>query len=81
VAAGLTPERLTAVLAADPRALGYRATTWTAPLLAHHLRAREGLALSERTVRRRLREHRYRWKRPRHVYHGRAAHVGQKKGG
>src|SRR6266545_1746845 len=49
VAAGLTPERLTAVLAADPRALGYRATTWTAPLLAHHLRAREGLALSERT--------------------------------
>ena len=62
------------------RALGYRATTWTAPLLAHHLRTREGLALSERTARRRLRERRYRWKRPRYVYHRRASHVAQKKG-
>ena len=64
VAAGLTPARLAAVLAIDPRALGYRATTWTAPLLAHHLGEREGLALSARTLRRRLRERRYRWKRP-----------------
>ena len=79
-APGLTPARLAAVLAVDPRALGYRATTWTAPLLAHHLREREGLAVSERTVRRRLRERRYRWKRPRYVYHRRATHVAQKKG-
>jgi transposase len=80
VAAALSAERLAALLARDPRALGYRATTWTAPLLAHHLRAQDGLALSERTVRRRLRERRYRWKRPRYVYHRRAAHVAQKKG-
>jgi transposase len=82
VAAALTPARLAALLAVDPRTLGYRATTWTAPLLAHHLREREGLALSERTLRRRLRERRYRWKRPRHVYatHSRAPHVAQKKG-
>jgi len=79
-ATALTPGRLTAVLARDPRTLGYRATTWTVPLLAHHLHEREGLAASDRTVRRRLREHRYRWKRPRYVYHERAAHVAQKKG-
>jgi transposase len=81
VAVGLTPGRVAAVLARDPRTLGYRATTWTVPLLAHHLREREGFALSDRTVRRRLRERRYRWKRPRHVYHERATHVAQKKGG
>ena len=79
-APALTPRRLAAVLARDPRRLGYRATTWTAPLLAAHLREREGVAVSERTVRRRLRERRYRWKRPRHVYHQRAPHVAQKKG-
>ena len=80
VAAALTPEHLATLVATDPRVLGYRATAWTAPLLAHHLRAREGIALSERTLRRRLHERHYRWKRPRHVYHRRAAHVGQKKG-
>jgi transposase len=79
-AVALTPERLAALLDVDPRALGYRATTWTAPLLAHHLREREGLPLSERTLRRRLRERRYRWKRPRYGYHRRATHVAQKKG-
>jgi transposase len=79
-AAALTPERLAAVLAVDPRTRGYRATTWTAPLLAHHLRARGGMAVSERTLRRRLRESRHRWKRPRYVYHERAPHVAQKKG-
>jgi transposase len=80
LAATLTAGHLTAVLTRDPRTLGYRATTWTVPLLAHHLREHEGLALSERTLRRRLRERRYRWKRPRHVYRERAEHVGQKKG-
>jgi transposase len=79
VATVLTPGRLAAVLARDPRTLGYRATAWTAPLLAHHLRERERVAVSERTVRRRLRERRDRWKRPRDVYHQRAPHVAQKK--
>jgi transposase len=76
----LTAERLAAVLEVDPRTLGYRATTWTAPLLAQYLRTDHGLAVSERTLRRRLREQRYRWKRPRYVYHPRAPHVAQKKG-
>src|SRR3954463_7860944 len=35
----LTPRRLAAVLARDPRRCGYRATSWTVPLLAHDLAA------------------------------------------
>jgi transposase len=76
----LTPRRLAAVLARDPRRCGYQATSWTVPLLAHYLATQEGIAVSARTLRRRLHEADYRWKRPRHVYAGRAAHLAQKKG-
>ena len=50
------------------------------PLLAHDLTAK-GIAVSPRTLRRRLHEAGYRWKRPRYVYVERAAHLPQKKGG
>jgi len=50
------------------------------PLLAHDL-AVKGIAVSPRTLRRRLHEAGYRWKRPRYVYVQRAAHLSQKKGG
>jgi transposase len=76
----LTPQRLAAVLARDPRRCGYQATSWTVPLLAHDLATQEGIAISTRTLRRRLHEADYRWKRPRHVYAGRDAHLAQKKG-
>ena len=76
----LTPRRLAAVLARDPRRCGYRATSWTVPLLAHCLATHEGIAISARTLRRRLQEADYRWKRPRYVYGGRATHLAQKKG-
>jgi transposase len=76
----LTRSRLAAALARDPRGCGYRATSWTVPLLAHHLRERHGVSVSGRTLRRRLHEAGYRWKRPRYVYAGRAAHLAQKKG-
>jgi transposase len=76
----LTPRRLAAVLARDPRRCGYQATSWTVPLLAHHLATQEGIAISARTLRRRLHEADYRWKRPRHVYAGQATHLAQKKG-
>src|SRR3712207_1980282 len=68
----LTPRRLAAVLARDPRRCGYRATSWTVPLLAHYLAAQDGIAISARTLRRRLHEAGYRWKRPRYEI-GRAA--------
>jgi transposase len=76
----LTPRRLAAVLARDPLRCGYRATSWTVPLLAHYLATHEGTAISTRTLRRRLHEAGYRWKRPRYVYAGRATHLAQKKG-
>src|SRR5215217_5122027 len=76
----LTPRRLAAVLARDPRRCGYLATSWTVPLLTHYLASQEGIAISARTLRRRLHEAGYRWKRPRHVYAGRATHLAQKKG-
>jgi transposase len=75
----LTPRRLAAALARDPRRCGYQATSWTVPLLAHDLAAK-GLAVSPRTLRRRLHEAGYRWKRPRYVYVQRTAHLPQKKG-
>src|SRR5215218_8638146 len=42
--------------------------------------AAKGIAVSPRTLRRRLHEAGYRWKRPRYVYVERAAHLPQKKG-
>src|SRR3954465_4844943 len=75
----LTPRRLAAALARDPRRCGYQATSWTVPLLAHDLAAK-GIAVSPRTLRRRPHEAGYRWKRPRYVYVERAAHLPQKKG-
>ena len=77
---GLTPRRLAAVLARDPRRCGYQATSWTVPLLTHYLATQEGIAVSARTLRRRLHEAGYRWKRRRYVYAGRATHLAQKKG-
>lgn len=76
----LTPWRLAAALARDPRRCGYRATSWTVPLLAHYPAAHDGIAVSARTLRRRLHEAGYRWKRPRYIYVQRAAHLAQKKG-
>jgi transposase len=76
----LTPCRLAAALARDPRRCGYQATSWTVPLLRQYLQQRHGITISARTLRRRLHEADYRWKRPRYVYAGRAAHLAQKKG-
>jgi len=79
-ASDLGEERLAEVLAQDPRALGYRATTWTTPLLLTHLQQTCGCPMSERTLRRRLHAGGWRWKRPRYVFSEREAAVGSKKG-
>lgn len=76
----LTERRLATVLRRDPRRLGYRTTTWTVALLARYCAEQLDCAITERTLRRRLREHGYRWKRPRYRYTERAAHLAQKKG-
>jgi len=77
---GLSERQLIAVLRRDPRTLGYQTATWTAPLLAAHCAERFRCAVSPRTLRRRLHEQGYRWKRPRNRYSERAAHLAQKKG-
>lgn len=75
-----TDRRLLRVLALDPRAHGYHAATWTAPLLATYCAEHFQCAVSPRTLRRRLHALGYRWKRPRYRYAHRAAHLAQKKG-
>jgi transposase len=76
----LTEKQLAQILTRDPRQEGYQATTWTVPLLVTHLRQHYRCSLSEDTLRRRLHEYEYRWKRPRYVFHERDPQVAQKKG-
>jgi transposase len=76
----LDEEWLAERLAQDSRALGYRATTWTTPLLATHRKQECGCPISERTLRRRWHAGGGGWKRPRSVFAEREAAVGPKKG-
>ena len=80
VAPRLGRRSIVAALRVDPRAAGFNATTWTAALLARYLSARLRVDVGPRTLRRRMREARLRWKRPRHVYHEADPHRAQKKG-
>jgi transposase len=80
IAPVLTEKRLARILVRNPRQEGYQATSWTVPLLVTHLRQHYRCSLSEDTLRRRLHEYEYRWKRPRYVFHERDPHVAQKKG-
>jgi transposase len=76
----LSLPRLEAALKRDPRRLGFSARTWTVPLLASYLNQSAKSHITQRTLRRRLHESGYRWKRPRYVYGEREAHLPQKKG-
>jgi transposase len=78
--AALTDGLLAREFARDPQSLGYRATTWTVPLLAAHLGRRCGCPVGRRTLRRRMRAIGLVWKRPRHVFKDKAQHLPQKKG-
>jgi transposase len=80
VARRLTPTRLKRELGRDPLRLGYTTTTWTVPLLAKHLGRLYDGALSPDTLRRRMHEIGWRWKRPRHVFSDKEPHLPQKKG-
>jgi len=76
----ISTRELAAILRRDPRTLGYRATTWTVDLLACYCAEHLRRSISPRTLRRRLHQHGYRWKRPRYAYRERARHLAQKKG-
>ena len=71
---------LAAILRRDPRAFGYRATTWTVDLVAAYCAEHLDRPITPRTLRRRLHQHGFRWKRPRYRYSERASHLAQKKG-
>jgi transposase len=76
----LSAPKLGATIKRDPRRVGFSATTWTVPLLTSYLNQSTEAQISQRTLRRRLHEFGYRWKRPRYVYGQREAHLPQKKG-
>lgn len=76
----LSPSKLEATLKRDPRRAGFSATTWTVPLLTSYLNQPGKTSISQRTLRRRLHEFGYRWKRPRYVYGQRETRLPQKKG-
>ncbi len=69
------------VIDSDPRALGYRSTAWTAPLLSRYLRGHHQIAVSDRTVSRAIARLDIRWKRPRHHLARRPDTWRQSKGG
>lgn len=72
---------IAAVIACDPRDLGYRSTVWTAPLLTQYLQEEQALSVSRPSVSRALARLALRWKRPRHRLARRPATWRQAKGG
>ena len=76
----ITDECIRRELAKDPMALGYSTTTWTVKTLANHLSRTSDCPITERTLRRRMRDMGLCWKRPRYVYSTKDPHRAQKKG-
>jgi transposase len=69
------------VMDTQPSQYGYQAEGWTVPLLRYHLKATEGMEVSNATIRRCLKGMGYRWKRPRYVLARRDPFWRQAKGG
>jgi transposase len=78
---GIIDPVIDAVIDADPRDFGYRATVWTAPLLQHYLREVHQLPASRQSVSLALTRLRVRWKRPRYTSARQAPGWRQAKGG
>jgi transposase len=78
---GVLDRLIAEVIGSDPRALGYRATVWTAPLLSRFLREHHRINASDRTVSRAISRLDIRWKRPRHQLARRSDTWRQAKGG
>lgn len=64
---GWLDRRLRTAMARSPQDLGYPSSDWTVPLLQEHLGGHPGGPPSDETIRRRLRQLGYVWKRPRYV--------------
>ena len=72
---------LAELLPQAPALFGYRGFAWTTPMLRCQVERRLQLSTSERTIRRALRDMRYRYKRPRYVLARRSPTWRQAKGG
>jgi transposase len=78
---GVIDPLIARVIDSDPRALGYRPTVWTAPLLSRYLKEYHQITVCDRTVSRALARLGIRWKRPRHQLARRPGTWRQSKGG
>lgn len=79
-APGITDECIQRELAKNPMTLGYSTTTWTVRTLANHLSRTYDCPITERTLRRRMRDMGLCWKRPRYTFSTKDPHRAQKKG-
>jgi transposase len=78
---GIIDPFLDAIIDTDPRALGYRSTVWTVPLLVDYLAEQQQVSASPQSVRLALARLDIDWKRPRHRLALRAETWPQAKGG
>jgi transposase len=78
---GIIDPWLDAIIDTDPRALGYRSTVWTVPLLVDYLAEQHQVRASPQSVRWALARLDIDWKRPRHRLALRADTWQQAKGG
>lgn len=78
---GIIDPVIDAIIDTDPRALGYRSTGWTVPLLVHYLAEQHELHVSGPSVRLALARLELHWKRPRHRLALRSETWRQAKGG
>ena len=78
---GIIDPFLDAIIDTDPRALGYRSTVWTVPLLVDYLAEYHQVSASPQSVRLALARLTIDWKRPRHRLALRAETWQQAKGG
>lgn len=79
--AGIIDPLIDAIIDTDPRALDYRSTVWTAPLLAQYLADHHQISVSRPSVSLALTRLLISWKRPRHSLSLRAKFWRQAKGG
>lgn len=64
----------------NPLQLGYQSGTWTVGILAKHLKLNCDLHITERTLRRRMKQMGLRFKRPKYVYSEKDPNRAKKKG-
>lgn len=76
----ITRARMLRELRRNPLKLGYNTNVWTVALLAQRLSQVYACPITERTLRRRMKESGLVWKRPRYVFATKDPHRVQKKG-